>query len=646
MISHQNYKNDRIEGILLLICNKKNYMIYYIIGVSGSGKTTIGKSLSQHLNIPFFDADNFHSEANVAKMATGQPLNDDDRLDWLNALNMKAIEQCSNKEGAIIACSALKEKYRFQLSESIIEPIYWIHLEGDFELIFERMKARINHYMPVNLLKSQFEALEKPDYGIHISINQSPNEILLEILREIQPKKEFGLIGLGVMGKSLARNLANKGFKLALFNRFVENSEEKVAENFIYEFDELKNCIGFENIADFVNNLEKPRKIFLMVNAGKVTDMVISELAEFCEEGDVIIDGGNSHYSDTERRIEFLKTKSIDFIGSGVSGGEEGALKGPSIMPGGSKNAYQKIAPFLTTIAAKDKNNIPCCTYIGEGGAGHFVKMVHNGIEYAEMQLLAEIYALMRFVNKMNPDQISVELASWNKTELGSYLLEITSKILAKNENQGYLIDQILDKAGNKGTGSWTTITMAEAGIPATLISASLFARFISAFKEKRTKYQQLFDFEANNIQEIEIDDLKKAYQLARLVNHQQGFDLIEEVSNRENWNINLIELARIWTNGCIIRSVLMETIFDSTIEKKDKKTLNFELGSLRKISNSGINLGISIPCLLSAVDYLNAHLYNYPTANIIQAQRDFFGAHTYQRVDDESGKNYHTIWE
>jgi 6-phosphogluconate dehydrogenase len=621
-------------------------MIYYIMGVSGSGKTTIGKSLSAHLNIPFFDADDFHSEANVAKMAAGLPLNDDDRIGWLTSLNTKAKDQAKSNEGAIIACSALKEKYRDILAEGIDSQTHWIHLDGDFELIFERMKQRINHYMPVNLLKSQFETLEKPNYGIHISINQTPEEILAEILKEIEPKKEFGLIGLGVMGKSLSRNLAGKGFKLSLYNRFVAGTEEKVAEKFISEFDELKACSGFENISHFVQNLEKPRKIFLMVNAGKVTDLVINELSEILDQDDIIIDGGNSHYSDTHKRIDTLREKGIHFVGTGVSGGEEGALKGPSIMPGGSILAYEKIEPYLTAIAAKDKNGLPCCTYIGEGGAGHFVKMVHNGIEYAEMQLLAEIYALMRYGKKMNPDEISKELAAWNETELGSYLLEITSKILTKKEGEGYLIDQILDKAGNKGTGSWTTVTMAEIGIPATLISSALFARFVSAFKEKRTKYTQLFDFEASIHDNIEIKELKEGYGLARLVNHQQGFELISEVSNQQNWNINLKELARIWTNGCIIRSVLMENFFDSTIDKKEKTTLKNELESLRKIASAGINIGISIPCLLSAVDFLNAHLYNFHTANMIQAQRDFFGAHTYQRVDDILDKNYHTIWE
>jgi 6-phosphogluconate dehydrogenase len=620
-------------------------MIYFIMGVAGCGKTTIGKMLSDKLTIPFFDADDFHSAANVAKMAAGQALNDDDRLGWLELLNRKAIDE-NSENGAIIACSALKEKYRLILSKNIENQTHWIYLEGDFDIILERMKQRINHYMPTGLLISQFETLEKPNYGIQVSVNQSPEEMVVQILKETQEKKAFGLIGLGVMGKSLARNLANNGFKLSLYNRFLKEKEEQIAEKFIHEHPELSNCNGFEDLSAFVNSLAKPRKIFLMVNAGKITDLVINELADILEPEDIIIDGGNSHFLDTERRIELLHKKGIDFIGTGVSGGEEGALKGPSIMPGGAKAVYQKIEPYLTAIAAKDKNGQPCCAYIGESGAGHFVKMVHNGIEYAEMQLLAETYALMRYGLKMNPDEISTELAAWNQTDLGSYLLEITAKILAKKEGNAYLIDQVLDKAGNKGTGSWTTVTMAEAGIPATLISSALFARFVSSFKDKRSKYSAAFGFEATTEANISVEDLKKGYGLARLVNHQQGFELINEVSKQKKWHIDLKELSRIWTNGCIIRSVLMEHFFELLIDKKDKQTLKDELDSLRKICIVGINIGVSIPCLLAAVDFLNAHLYNFPTANIIQAQRDFFGAHTYQRLDEPSGTYHHTIWE
>lgn len=389
-----------------------------------------------------------------------------------------------------------------------------------------------------------------------------------------------------------------------------------------------------------------------MVNAGKVTDLVIEELIPLLEEEDIIIDGGNSHYLDTERRIQQLAEKKINFVGTGVSGGEEGALKGPSIMPGGPKEAYEKIAPYLETIAARDKNGNGCCTYIGKGGSGHFVKMVHNGIEYAEMQLLAESYAMMRYALGMNLSDISEELQTWEKLGQSSYLLEITHKLLLKKEGDHALIDLILDKAGNKGTGSWTTITMAELGIPATLISSSLFARYISSFHDKRKKYQRLSNGHFSERPAFEKSQLMKAYALARLVNHQQGFELIKEASNKFDWELNLSELARIWTNGCIIRSELMETLINQLktgtdlLLQHDKETITEQWKSLRNFGSAALQCGISAPCHLMAADYLNAMMNDFPTANIIQAQRDFFGAHTYQRVDDSSGKSYHTIWE
>ncbi len=619
------------------------------MGVCGSGKSTVGEILAKRLSIPFFDGDDFHPEENVAKMSKGIPLDDNDREGWLEALNKKAHEI---KEG-VFACSALKEKYRKVLFKGLEGKAHLVYLHGSYDLIDSRMKARENHFMPPGLLASQFETLEEPKYGLRISIDQNPDVMMNEIIEKLpKPTQEFGLIGLGVMGKSLARNLAGKGFKLGLYNRYVKGSEEQVAEKFIAEHDELAAAKGFEDLSLFIGSLSAPRKIFLMVNAGKVTDLVIDELKPLLAKGDIIIDGGNSHFTDTERRIADLKEHGLHFVGSGVSGGEEGALKGPSIMPGGDKEAYEKIAPYLEAIAAKDKNGGDCCTYIGKGGSGHFVKMIHNGIEYAEMQLLAEVYAILRYVNKYSPEEISETLQNWEKGGLSSYLLEITHKLLLKKEGETHLIDIILDKAGNKGTGSWTTVSMAELGIPATLISSALFARYISSFKAKREAYESFFGLEATEHAKIEVNELKQAYELARIVNHQQGFELIKEASDKYGWELNLSELARIWTNGCIIRSELMETLIETlktstdllkTVEKSD---LLLKLNALRNVCSAAIQVGISIPCHLSSVDYLNANLYNHPTANIIQAQRDFFGAHTYERRDDASGMKYHTQWE
>jgi len=618
------------------------------MGVCGSGKSTVGELLATKVGLPFFDGDDFHPAANIDKMSEGISLNDDDRIGWLQALNQKA-----QKSEGVFACSALKEKYREILLKNTGNKAHLIYLDGSYELIDKRMKARENHFMPSGLLDSQFADLEVPNYGIRVSINQEPKNIISDIVNQIPtPTQEFGLIGLGVMGKSLARNLANNGFKLALYNRFEKGTEEKVAENFIADFAELKYAKGFEDIRAFVQTLQTPRKVFLMVNAGKVTDLVIDQLSGLLDAGDVVIDGGNSYFTNTEKRGEKLQKKGIDFIGTGVSGGEEGALKGPSIMPSGQHSAYEKIAPYLNAIAAKDKNGAPCCTYVGKGGSGHYIKMVHNGIEYAEMQLLAEVYGILSYNNGLAPEQISEILKGWNNTELASYLLEITYKLLSKKEGETPMVDIILDQAGNKGTGSWTTVSMAELGIPATLISSALFARYISAFKEKRTVLSQHFDLNDQEHVDIEIETLKKAYQLARLVNHQQGFELISEASNRYTWGLNLSEIARIWTNGCIIRSLLMEDLIGtfktttSILSKLDRANLESGLKALRITASTGLNAGISIPCHLSAIDNLNAHLYAHPTANIIQAQRDFFGAHTYKRVDDSSEKAHHTIWE
>lgn len=625
-------------------------MILYVMGVSGSGKSTIGKLLSEKLQVAFYDGDDFHPIANVSKMSEGIPLTDEDRKGWLEALNFKARELQQEGISGIFACSALKESYREILSFELKE-VRFIHLDGSKELIKQRLEARKGHFMPPNLLESQFATLEPINEGIKTSIADTPAQMIEKIIKELK-KKEFGLIGLGVMGKSLARNLGSRGFKLALYNRFVKDLEENIAMKAIEEYEELSEAAGFQELKQFVESLNSPRKIFLMVNAGNVTDMVIDELIPLLDKGDVIIDGGNSHFKDTEKRIHHLSQKGIYFIGTGVSGGEEGALKGPSIMPSGPKEAYEVIAPYLTAIAAKDKKGNSCCTYIGDGGAGHFVKMVHNGIEYAEMQLIAEMYGIMRYSFQMKVENIASVFESWNEGSQSSYLLEISYKLLRKKEGNQYLIDIILDKAGNKGTGSLATISMAELGEPATMISSALFARYISAFKERRDTYTSQF-LDVDKIgHELNHNDLKLAYSLARKVNHQQGFTLIRTAAKEYHWHIDFAELARIWTNGCIIRSTLMEEISQVYLTKTDllletsQAVFIEQLNALRAVCSLAIKVGISIPCHLSAVDYLNAHINDFPTANIIQAQRDFFGAHTFQRIDDESGKFHHVIWE
>lgn len=462
---------------------------------------------------------------------------------------------------------------------------------------------------------------------------------------------EFGLIGLGVMGKSLSRNLANNGFKLSLYNRHVQDVEMDVAKNFITEFPELKSSLGFDRMNSFVNSLSSPRKIMLMVNAGSAVDAVIAELKPLLAAGDVIIDGGNSHYKETDRRSKELAASGIEFIGTGVSGGEEGALKGPSIMPGGSFSAYKKVAPYLERIAARDDNGNGCCAHVGKGGAGHFVKMVHNGIEYAEMQLIAECYSLLRYVGGYSLDHIADIFEEWCDGELSSYLLEISHQILRKQERGERIIDIILDKAGNKGTGSWTTIAAAELGVPITMITAALFARYTSAYKSERVRASEKYSQSiVKNV--IDVEALKQSYAIARIANHHQGLHLIDAASISYDWNLNFSEIARIWTNGCIIRSELMKSlikILESTQRLMQNRAIINKVEEGRKYLASIVATAhlshCSVPCLSAAGDFINTYTQAQSSANMIQAQRDFFGAHTYKRVDDPTGPSHHTIW-
>jgi len=619
------------------------------MGVSGAGKSSVGQALSKSLNLPFYDGDDYHPQANIDKMRQGIPLEDSDRWAWLENLNLLA-KGALKKEGAVMVCSALKEVYRQQLSKDFTATCQWIYLKGSYELILERIQARAGHFMPPELLQSQFNTLEAPKNAIEIDVSASITEIIEKLVMTFSKKKEFGLFGLGVMGKSLARNMAKKGFKIALFNRHLAGVEEGVARNFKNHFPELKEAAAFDEIAAFVNALEIPRKIMLMVNAGPIVDSVIEDILPFLSKGDILIDGGNSNYKDSKRRLNYLNSKQIQFIGAGVSGGEEGALTGPSIMPGGSKEAYLAIQAYLEAIAAKGEGGKPCCTYIGEEGSGHFVKMVHNGIEYVEMELLAEMYAILRSLGK-NATEIAGIFESW-KSDSNSYLLEITIDILKKKEGDTPLVEKILDVAANKGTGNWTTIATAELGVPSTLIANALFARFTSSFKLQREKVSTIFKA-SPSVKIIEEADLLKAYHFARIINHYQGFQLISEAAKSYQWSVNLSELARIWTNGCIIKSDLMKKVVPILKESSDlldAPTIQNELLLLKPIANkvvaNCILSEIPISCLSESVNFLNQLKTDRSAANIIQAQRDYFGAHTYKRIDDALQKNHHTIWK
>ncbi len=629
---------------------KKNIAII-IMGVSGVGKTTIGKLLSQTTKIPFFDADDFHSANNIAKMKNGIALTDEDRHEWLLQLNLLLNNQLQNNS-CILACSALKESYRNILNTNCKSNIKFVHLTGSYNKVLQQMTERKQHFLPTSLLQSQFETLEMPYSSINISIEKKPNEIVTEIVNELFHQSEIGIIGLGVMGKNLCRNFVNHGFSLAMYNRHVPNEEENIAENFKKEFPELITTQAFDNIALFVAALQKPRKIIIMVHAGKAIDDVLKQLSPYLSAGDVVIDGGNSYFLDTEKRQALLSEKNVFFIGCGISGGEEGALNGPSLMPSGNSNAYTIVQPFLEAIAAKDIWHKPCCAYIGEHGSGHFIKMIHNGIEYVEMQLLAEVYHIL-LSQQYNPDEIAAILTSWKETSLNSYLLDITISILQEKENNDWLINKIADVAQSKGTGNWATIEITQQTIPATLIATALFARYISAYKNLRTTLHKAYSSTSKNNFSIDILQLQQAYELARIINHFQGFWLIEESFKKFGWQSNLSEIARIWTNGCIIRSALMQELVNVFTTTDNLLLSNYFIEkikalkpSLTKTVSICIENNIPIACFSEAINFLNAITTSNLSANLLQAQRDYFGAHTFQRNDTDDETFFHHQWK
>jgi len=574
-------------------------------------------------------------------MQQGVPLQDEDRWPWLEAIATK-LSSAKTQGGAVLACSSLKERYRQKLPAT-----HWIVLQCDYGTILDRMKHRLAHFMPPSLLQSQFDALEIPSYGLHVDSGQPIDQIIQKATDYILTMKySFGVIGLGVMGRSISLNIARNGHTLAVYNR--DTPEEK---HLIVDF-QKRNTDGigvFTELNSFISALEKPRKILCMIKAGSVVDQVIHQLKPLLEPGDVIIDGGNSFYEDTERRAESLADDDILFIGTGVSGGEQGALYGPSIMPGGNIAAYEMIAPVLESIAARDKHGNPCCAYVGSGGAGHYVKMIHNGIEYAEMQLLAEIYLLLK--DHYSYEEIADVFSSWNKGPLSSYLLEITADIFRFKEGEHYLIDLILDKAGNKGTGSWSSQNSLQLGLPTTMMTDAVFARYISAFKKDRMHYSTMRSSKPSTIEKPSLLNTEKAYTAARILNHHQGFALIRAASEKHEWGIDRSTVASIWMNGCIIRSDFMDRCV-SILSRHDellKDPALFEevmscLNSYQRVLKGAIDAEIPIPVLSSGYQFWSALTRERGGAHIIQAQRDYFGAHTYQRIDDD-GHAHHTEW-
>lgn len=475
-------------------------------------------------------------------------------------------------------------------------------------------------------------------------------------------KADIGLIGLAVMGENLALNMENKGFTVAVYNRSVPG-EEGVVDRFVSCRGKGKHFVGTHSIEQLVGSVKSPRIIMMMVKAGRPVDELITQLLPFLSPGDVIIDGGNSDFHDTERRVKELEEKGIYFVGTGISGGEEGALHGPSVMPGGSVKAWPLVKGILQGISAKLDDGSPCCEWIGAGGAGHFVKMVHNGIEYGDMQLISEAYSLLKNRKGLDNDTMAVVFDEWNRGELDSFLIEITANILRFRDEDGKpLLDKILDVAGQKGTGKWSAVTAMDRNDPLTLITEAVYARLLSALYSERTKAASLYSGELSverrkriDNSQLSTDDVRQALYAAKLVSYAQGFSLLRRASEYYGWDLDFGTIAHIWRKGCIIRSAFLQKVTEAYRKDPDLENLLFDdffrskiraaLSSWRRIVAEGALSGVALPAMSSALSYFDGLCTLHSAANMIQAQRDYFGAHTYERTDCERGRFFHTDW-
>ena len=470
-----------------------------------------------------------------------------------------------------------------------------------------------------------------------------------------EKKCDIGLIGLAVMGENLVLNMENHGFRVAVSNR----TTSKV-DDFMNARAKGKNIVGCHSIEELISNLEWPRKVFLLVKAGAAVDALIDAIIPHLEPGDIIIDGGNSHFPDTIRRTAYVESKGLLYVGAGVSGGEEGALKGPSIMPGGSAAAWLHVKEIFQSVSAKVDDGSPCCEWIGNDGAGHFVKMVHNGIEYGDMQMICEAYALMRNVLGMEPGEISTVFGEWNEGELDSYLIEITRDILAKTDDETGkpMVDVIMDKAGQKGTGRWTSLAALDLGVPAQTIAEAVFARALSAIKDERLVASKVLAGPGTKFtgdKEAFLEQLRQALFASKICSYAQGYQLMRAAASEYNWDFNYGEIALMWRGGCIIRAqflgnikeaydnnpvlqnLLLDSYFKDAIEKSQM--------AWRKVIATAVEHGVPVPAFSSALAYYDGYRSAVLPANLLQAQRDYFGAHTYERLDKPAGEYFHTNW-
>ena len=468
-------------------------------------------------------------------------------------------------------------------------------------------------------------------------------------------KADIGLIGLAVMGENLALNMESKGFTVAVYNRNFPG-EEGVVDRFVNGRGKGKNFIATHSIEELTDAVKRPRIIMMMIKAGAPVDEMIEQLLPHMSPGDVIIDGGNSDFHDTERRVKEVEAKGLYFVGSGISGGEEGALHGPSVMPGGSPEAWPIVKDILQGIAAKLDDGTPCCQWIGRGGAGHFVKMVHNGIEYGDMQLISEAYSLLKNRKGLDDDEMSVVFEEWNKGELDSFLIEITKNILRFRDEDGKpLLDKILDVAGQKGTGKWSAIAAMDESDPLTLVTEAVYARLLSALYAEREKAAGLYPEPVELGENLFVEEIRQALYASKLISYAQGCSLIRRASEHYGWELDYGTIAQIWRKGCIIRSVFLQKITEAYRKNPKLENLLFDdffrtkiqnaLPSWRKTVSEGALSGVALPAMSSALSYFDGLRTLHSAANLIQAQRDYFGAHTYERTDRERGIFFHTNW-
>ncbi len=640
-----------------------------IMGPAACGKSTLAAALALKLGWRFVEGDALHPPNNVQKMSAGIPLTDADRVPFLQAV-AQALRLPA--DGVVVSCSALKRAYRDQI-RAIAGPVLFVLPELTPDALQTRMATRKGHFMPPSLLASQLAILQAPqddELGMMVDGQLSTDQQVARVSERLQGFSDqgdcdMGLIGLAVMGENLALNLESHGFRLAVFNR-----EQDRMNEFQRGRGSGKSIHGTSDLAELVRRVARPRKIMLMIRAGVPVDETLAKLIPLLAPGDIVIDGGNSLYTDTIRRCQLLGSQGLLFVGTGVSGGEEGALKGPALMPGGHIAAWPALRPIFEAIAARAPTGEPCCHWMGADGAGHFVKMVHNGIEYGDMQLIAESYDVMRRLMGLDNEQMATVFAEWNRGELESYLIEITGDILRKRDATGqHQVDLILDTAGQKGSGKWAVNAALELGVPLTLIAEAVFARFSSARREERVAAAakwptstaalrgaaDLSNATAMSDDAARVTDLRAALYVAKLVSYAQGFQLLRAAASAHGWQLNYGDIALTWRGGCIIRSRFLGEIKRAFDRNRELENLLFDefflqavkagTPALRRVIAAASDAEIALPCFNAALAYLDSFRAAHSPANMLQAQRDYFGAHQYERVDRPRGDFFHTNW-